>query len=495
MAHCMLPVFILTLCIITKLGLLAYFTIKRYGLEDNYMERLKNHVRCITIVHPLQEIRKYREFSAFFRMLGIFVCENITGDEYGDATDYTIVIPSGSEQQSSNVNLSQALWEMRDVFDEEAIQMLRSVYTVFADCDLMRASYAIAYFFDAKMDYIYKRMLDSYDQFDIAWGKLLNIEHKVTDKAVLKYVWAAKSNCRRRMNELYTIIWDAIEKKWYGREKDEQKAQEARRQMQEELWSRKYFSYDEINEDIQKILNYEPDFYGAYAIRGFASELDDDHRFDSVSDLLTAVNNIGSRSYTSYLCYRIGKYYETIGGNSEVKWVYYRMSWERDPHNYRALYKLILKEQADGNLEQAGKMWAQLIGILEKKAALPALQPIECAYLFKGYTNWGKLHIKKNEVIEAISCFQKAENIYENQANEDADSGFYPWMFRKIKDIKENGDSEGLSEDNGKIWEIYKASAKKKLVIEDVYNRLANIAADTGRKELYDKYYPLSLRN
>ena len=80
MAHCMLPVFILTLCIITKLGLLAYFTIKRYGLEDNYMERLKNHVRCITIVHPLQEIRKYREFSAFFRMLGIFVCENITGD-------------------------------------------------------------------------------------------------------------------------------------------------------------------------------------------------------------------------------------------------------------------------------------------------------------------------------------------------------------------------------------------------------------------------------
>lgn len=363
--------------------------------------------------------------------------------------------------------------------------------------ELMRGSYAIAYFFDAKEDYIYDQMLAAYDQFDNAWKDFCKLENQVTDKAILKYIWAAKSNCRRRMNELYTIVWDAAERGWYAwcpKDKQNsqiiQKAQKARDKIKETLWEKKYFSYADINEDIQKIIDSEPDFYGAYVIRGFASELDDDYRFDSVSDLLTALNIIGNRSYSSYLCYRIGKYYETIRKSNDSKWDYYRMAWERDPHNYRALYKLILKEQADGNLEQADMMWGQLIGILEGKKELSALQPIECAYLFKGYYNRGKLYITRQRYSEGIICLQKAEQVFKNQHNEEKPEGFYPWMFKETKIPK---DPEELSKGNVESWEKYKTAAKNKLMIQDVYIRLANAAADTGNKVLYEKYYPRSL--
>lgn len=460
------------------------------------MERGKDHVRCITVVHPLHKIREYREFSAFFRLMGIFVCENIAGEDYGDPTDYKIVIQDGNGQDSVK-NLPVVLTEMDEVFSVEAIQIFQEIYNIFNEYDLMRASYAIAYFFDAKEDYIYDQMLAAYDQFDNAWKDFCELENQVTDKAILKYIWAAKSNCRRRMNELYTIVWDAAEKGWYAwYPKDEKnsriikKAQKARDKIKETLWDKKYFSYADINEDIQKIIDADPDFYGAYVIRGFAAELDDDYRFDSVSDLLTALNIIGNQSYSSYLCYRIGKYYETIRKNHDSKWTYYRMAWERDPHNYRALYKLVLKEQADGNLEEADMMWGQLIGILEAKKDSLALQPIECAYLFKGYYNRGKLYIKRERYSEGILCLQKAKQVFKNQRNEDKAEGFYPWMFKETKMPK---DPEDSSQGDVESWEKYKSAAKNKLMIQDVYIRLANAAADTGDKVLYESYYPRAL--
>lgn len=115
------------------------------------MEREKDHVRCITVVHPLHKIREYREFSAFFRLMGIFVCENIAGEDYGDPTDYKIVIQDGNGQNPAK-NLLAVLNEMDEVFSVDAIQIFREIYNIFNEYDLMRASYAIAYFFDAKED-------------------------------------------------------------------------------------------------------------------------------------------------------------------------------------------------------------------------------------------------------------------------------------------------------------------------------------------------------
>lgn len=444
------------------------------------MIREIDDVRCITIVHPLHEIRKYREYSAFFRLIGIFVCEKKGEADCEDLTDYMIAFSDGVDTDPFVNSLS--------VFDSMVTacvistnmeQLFQKIYKVFHDKKLMRASYAIAYFFDAKKKEIYDQMYRSYDCFKEALEEFEKLERSCNVPGELKYIWAAKSNCRRRMNELYTDIWTAIKKGFYGSSKEE-KAEYKRR-----LWKRKIFSFAEVNEDIQKILDYEPDYYGAYAIRGFAAELDENYRFDSVSDLLRAVKCIGRRSYASYVYYRIGKYCESIRGDLSEKWEYYRLSWELDSKNYRALYKLMLKEKVEGNLEKAEAMCRQLQDILSNLENSPALQPIECAYLVKTYTIWGDVCIRQEKFNEGINYLKKAEQIYKNETNEDLQSGFYPWMF---VDESKSSDEKELQ-----IWKVYKKAAREKLKIKAIYKRIANVASDIGNRELYDKYYPLSL--
>lgn len=442
------------------------------------MMRRVGDVRCITIVHPLQEIRKYREYSAFFRLLGIFVCEKISGDEFGDPTDYSIVLSDG-EDWSEDISFFNIVDKM---FVDEVIslsmkQAFQQAYDIFQNNDLMRASYAIAYFFNAQDDYIYGQMYEAYDKFNTALTQFEILESKLENLDELKYIWAAKSNCRRRMNELYTIIWEAINKGWYGNSEEEKQGHK------EKLWKKKYFEYEEVNEDIKKILDFEPDFYGAYAIRGFASELDPKRRFDSVSDLLSVVNCIGKRSYASYVYYRIGKYCESIRGNMKERWSFYQLAWALDPKNYRALYKLALKEKGEGKLDTASELCSKLIEILKSKEQSRALQPIECAYLFKTYIIWGDICVSNGKLLSGISCFQKAEEIYGSHFNEDREKGFYPWMFKRQLIESQNKKER---------WEIYKNAAKEKLKIKILYRKIANAAADAGDKNLYDKYYPLS---
>ena len=64
-------------------------------------------------------------------------------------------------------------------------------------------------------------------------------------------------------------------------------------------------------------------------------------------------------------------------------------------------------------------------------------------------------------------------------------------MFKETKTPK---NLEDPSQGNIERWEKYKSAAKNKLMIQDVYIRLANAAADTGDKELYEYYYPRSLK-
>lgn len=438
------------------------------------MESRQDYVRCITIVHPLHEIRKYRELSAFFRFLGIFVCENITGKEYGDPTDHIIRLEEGSDWDTQ-ISIENVVRSMEKLFSTSAMNVLLKVADVFKNNDLMRSSYAIAYFADTVESYIYKKIYESYDHFKEALQALEKIgdDTSVDGTQICKYILIAKSNCKRRMNELYTIIWNALEKGKLG--EDDKEKQE----LKEELWKRTYYSYEDVNKDITAVLEEFPDFYSAYAVRGFTAELDDDHRFNSVADLLSAERYIGERSYASYILYRIGRYYEVIRDNLDEKWKYYEKSWKADPRNYRALYKLAIYAQELNDVKREEELFERILEILEEKKDSPALQTIECAYLFKAFTGLGNLYIKRGDILQGIEYLKKAIAVYENEKNTTGDAAFYPWMF---------GD-ESVETEGKHMWKIYKDAAKSKLKIDAVYRVICEVTAETGLTEVYEEYY------
>lgn len=459
------------------------------------MNRLRDHVRCVTITHPLCEIREYRELSAFFRFLGIFVCEIIEGKESGDPTDYTISL--NKDNIRSGVKLfKETVQGMSEVLSQSTITLFADIGKIFADRNLMRGSYAIAYFADSGKSYIYEKMYKAYDGFRDALKDLEELEERKKEERVLKktilleddpawkYLLLAKSNCKRRMNELYTIIWNAIKKGKLGENETD------RGMLKSRLWKKTLYSFDCIDEDIKRVLETEPDFYGAYMIRGFSAELDKEHRFWSVEDLLNVIKCIGDCSYGSYILYRIGRYCETIRGNLDEKWEYYRRACEADPRNYRALYKMAVYRQNSGCKEEAEDIWKRIIEILEEKRNLPVLQPVECAYLYKAFSNLGRLYIRKGNIRKGIKYLVKAIDVYENISNEIEPDAFYPWMFGrdkvKIEKIKKTGEkkTEIVPE-----WKIYKTAAKEKLNISSVYEYICEAAEKAGMTDIYEEYY------
>ncbi len=433
------------------------------------------YVKCIKIVHDPAEVRIFRTLSAFFRFIGIFACENLDDDEYGDEVDWVYRVRRGSED--GNISLGEKIrdvfQEMEELIGEENAEVMNLIWGEFERYDLMRGSYAIDYFSNSGEEYIYEQMEKAIGDFEGALRGLEALEKKRERAAVGNvYLWAAKSNCRRRINELCIIIWNAIDMKIYGT-----KSKKETDIIRERLRQHHYFSLDEVDEDILNILAVDSEFYSAYAIRGFIKEINGEDIEGTIDDFETAIEIIGKKSYTSYLQFRIGRNYEKMWSDSGREMGYYTKAAEVDRHNFRAIYKIASKES---NINKAINWWKSLRDVLDMKMELPSLQTVECAYLYKAYRELGKIYKQQGDFEMVIDSLQKAEKIYDNKANEDEEKGFYPWMFGK--DTVKKGNTEKKS------WEIYKEAARKKLEIEKVYEGIVDASARGNFVEIYKEY-------
>lgn len=442
---------------------------------------VKKSVRCIKIVHLPLEVKKYRVLSAFFRFIGIFTCENLYEDQYGDDVDYVYRIPKGSEEvevQKEGQWIQDALNEMKDVFGEKTCEVLRCIGEIFSENDLMRASYGNAYFGDTREKFIYRRLESALCRFQTALNELEVLEQEHFSDRL--YIWVAKANCKRRINEIFTIIWNAIESGKYvdgdAEKKELRKALKA---------STHYYRLDEVKEDISKILEEDPGFYGAYAILGFVEEIDEYHDMEAGDAFKEAIRLIGNKSYASYLLLRLGKHqnnmYLTLEGDMKC----YVDAYKADPHNFRAGYKLAVYEQDSKNDKRALELWKDLLKVLEPKEELPSLQPVECAYLYKTYRNIGNLYNRQHKYYLAIQYLLKAESVYDSKSNEDSERGFYPWMFGKEKVTE----PDGMEVES---WEIYKRAAREKLEIQKTYADIVYASGMANRENIYDRYLALA---
>lgn len=427
----------------------------------------KDSFRCITIVHPADRIKEYRWFSAFFRLAGIWVCENILGSEHGDDTDFLICIhgadnpewkdisylgpgitspqflPSDSSMAYSEQNwLTAILASMEDYFQHDTFQELKQISDCFVQHELMRSSYAIEYFGDTGSLRIYEYMGTSKEHFYAAYQSLKTLETPHSSK----YLLAAICNCQRRINELHTIIWNAM----LSRQHVEQ-----REFLSSVLQKIPFQPYEEIEQRISRILAMDPNFYAAYAIRGFAKRTEDQRMMEFVYDFERAIILCGKHSYTSYLLYRMGKYFEVIRQDDEFAESYYSHAFHVDPHNYRAIFKLAMYQKKRNSWREALKLWDLILDLLKEKETSQSLQPIECAYLYKTYMNIGETLIQLRNYEKSIYALERAKSF----GSSDRNMAFYQWMFGET------------------YAPVFKAAAVEKLRLYDCYANLTDAYA------------------
>ena len=158
--------------------------------------------------------------------------------------------------------------------------------------------------------------------------------------------------------------------------------------------------------------------------------------------------------------------YEFILKRPEKSLVNYEKAYQVDPNNYRAAYKLAVRALVEKKDNTAFEWYGRIIEILGEKKDSKALQPVECAYLYKAYKNRGKIYLKQKMYEACLTEMKKAVSVYESTSNESEDGGFYPFMF-----------NEHATE--------YKKAARDKLMIWKVYSLMSEAAA---RADLYDDY-------
>ena len=193
-------------------------------------------IRCVTIIHPTDEIREYREMAGFFRLIGVFVCEKM---EWMDIDDSESDIVISLLEEESVKTVPGVLISLSEKLGAYTVTMLNSVEKIYRMNDLMRGSYALEFFKNCNDVTIYNDMIDAYDHFSVAYLQLEKLARKIhsSENLSLKYVLTAQANCQRRMSQLYTILWDAADAGYYGNETNKYK---------NILWDKKFYFISDI---------------------------------------------------------------------------------------------------------------------------------------------------------------------------------------------------------------------------------------------------------
>lgn len=413
------------------------------------------NIKCITIVHPRNDIKKYRKWSALFRLFGIFVCEKLEDDNVENAGETDLRISTNEYEEEE---VAEAVFRNMTT-DAQDLKAMADAEVIFFNKRLMEGSYAIEYFAVSGDEKIYADMKASYLRFEEAFHalhELIESKREVVSSDVRKYLLTAQANCMRRMNQLYTILWDASSNNLY---EDGSLGV---------VFQKKYYRHEEMEEIVEKILSIDPQYYGAYVTMALFEMLDDYTKVDAMDHIVTAINMIGDKSYSSYLRYYLGRCYEYILIRPEKSFANYKKSYELYHGNYRAIFKLAVFAQREHKEDEAIEWLDKILAILGEKANTLMLQPIECAYLYKAYKNKGQIYLEQKKYEQCLEMMQKALDVYNNEENE-SKNGFYPFMF---------GENAGN----------YKEAARKKLEVWKVYANMAEAAAMLDRYDDYKKY-------
>ena len=419
---------------------------------------MKTEVRCITIMHKKEEISRYLIFSAFFRLLGIFVYEKVDEKRCEVDTDAVISLL----EPDSPRNLDELLEHLNGCFGDSTIFWLKRVAKIYECQNLMRGSYGLQYFSDARDDSLYEDMLSSHNRFNEAYQQFCQLENSVADadNQARKYIVSAEANCMRRMSQIYTILLKAFEKGWYRNHPEK---------LHKELLKKDYYFHEDIEKKVQKILDIDSGYYGAYAILALADITDDDSKIGAIDSFINAINLIGEKPYASSLWYRMGQYYELILNRPEQKLACYKKAYQLAPNNFRAAIAIGRHVLMEGKYEEVNKWMDRVIEILKNKTDMHSIQPAECHYLYKAHRTKGKILLNTGNYFPCIEEFEKALSIYENDKDEQGAESIYPFLF---------GDRSSL----------YKAAARKKLEVWKVYACIAEAAAKSDQYEKYKEF-------
>lgn len=387
------------------------------------MERMVDSVK---IIHDELRGGEYRFLADFFRLVGSHVCDCTLKREFRQTDfDAVIVIKEGLEETNVkrleenypkavfmgglDLNIScdeNKIKYLNDCLDgiygyykssnatqaNVEIDTLKKIAAVFVENHLLKARNSFAYFY-SKADLV-QAAQDQYVEALLTLSK----DEKLNKKTSKYYIYATV-NIARFINETCSFL-------------------------KQEL----LFDTQKCMDEIDGALKLDPAFANIYALKGFLAEIDPQFRKGCGSYYMKAVEELGDQPYTSYLYYRLARYYEKVESDWNTAGKYYKKSLEVNSEEYRTVYKIMLMEKKERKYIEAIESCKKICNILDTKLQHNYLQKKEYEYLMKSYHSEGILYGKYlNNETGASKAFEDRNQLCEKIGREE--NGIYIQIY------------------------------------------------------------------
>lgn len=443
------------------MSILSYYLYKFF--KDEAAHKMQDRIHSVAILYHLDEGGEYRLLADYFRLMGIFVLEQeietIYQIESKDSFDLQIHIKVPDDQEhpvhENIIELSPfTYWDLPEIESEEAahtdfkesikkeqppenlniakygwlrnlIAFIRSndsnikigpddlaameiVSEIYCKYNLSKHLMEFNYLFQIPsiVKIFYKYICNAYNELG---SQLKKNSEKITSSPYLRMF---RMDLARYINEADPI-----------------------------LNYRLTFSTEMCLKELNDILSKDPKMKNACMLKGNFREADismEAQCFMEYEQVWADLKEDEIPGYFSYCYYRVGRAYEKYLGKREEAIQYYETVLQKNPKEYRAIFKLAKRMEAEQrNGDEAAiesiEKYEQIWGLLEHKLRKNCLRPKEYIYLYKSanekkilchklkrLSDEERAETQKQQVLERLDLEQYPNHIMEKVYGKDA---------------------------------------------------------------------------
>lgn len=443
--------------------------------------------RSVEIVHNDLNRIDFSYLAEFFRLMGVFVCENILVEpqektEAEKSTKYSAHIYVGKKTLGDNekgIYAKAIVWEDVEAEYEKRIKSLPAE-TIFLYDDatenlslLKKQDISFAdMLFRLKQDYqksilksLMKRVLGSiYDSADanrITSGQLEKLIDVFVDNELwfhslnLQYYPKKSSNFEDKAMETFQKTYTDAKEAFLNAQKEIKTAAENRQKDSAQfiydyaqLWCEVktnqacygngeilYFLIERLSGRCEELCRKYPDFSNARVLLGLCYEHSKSKANEALLAYDSALQDIGEECFASSVYYWVGKRYEGYNDKETETKRSYELA-NKCKCKFRSCFKIAICAKKDKAYLKSVKWFEFILHKLNIKEKMDIVDPLEIEYLFKAYTQLGHIYYMEGEYDTAIDKAKKAIEIwkkYIEQANREGQKDYFKIFYGEEK--------------------------------------------------------------
>ena len=373
------------------------------------------HFDSILITYHNKDRILFQIYAEFFRLMGIYITEDILYDQKIQAADihwnemyfsfhYKIRNTSKMNGIGSEAEVKEQLTVLKEelkahIHTDAFFECYDDICNIFCENQLFRASAILQYYKSGS-----EKTLTAGEQFEHAADSLTQLLNKKNRYLENRYARYASLYCKQKANSARYICKQRV-----------------------------IYYVDKLASQGLALCKEFDGFSNAWVLLGLICEKSKDFLPETINAYQRAVQMTGYQPYASSIYYLLGKCYEFVDDTISIRAAKEYENAYKCMKKYRNIYKMAISYNYKNEWEEAVHYFYECLQFLKWKDTF--LDPIEQEYYFKVNTHLSYYYLRQENFCDAIKYAKRALELYQKLKDgietENPETAFYISFFGK----------------------------------------------------------------